>query len=392
MIIALCLRERTDAFPGRRPRIPEVRRIAQPFQLRCARGRIWLSKSLRHCRQIEIRISKTRHDPRHSRHRACPVREEGTAIVRIVLCNECAHLICNMQILVLVQQRPVRIAFRDDHKNLLRSGNLCTLRRARKIRIQIIRYRRLAREICRKLTDLVCREVQSVAGLQAPIHRIAAINGLQIIQDCFIEEIILRHAGILPVNCCLPVQAAAKRHQKRKNIESPEECCPVKPFPDLWQLRQRRHDILSQQPLQCTIQHIGQHERTGQAHRQIELLDQRNQKRIHIIICRIEHELIEAGMELAVVRKACHKKHGNDHHREHMDDRLHAALQPRPQNIAQPGRHKRNQHEDTRTLAADSQSAPKSHQNITRPHRVTHIVVHPEDEHKAKQRKDCQVE
>ena len=75
-----------------------------------------------------------------------------------------------------------------------------------------------------------------------------------------------------------------------------------------------------------------------------------------------------------------------------MDDRLHAALQPRPQNIAQPGRHKRNQHEDTRTLAADPQAAPKSHQNITRPHRVTHIVVHPEDEHKAKQRKDCQVE
>ena len=144
---ALRLRESADALPGRRPRIPEIRLVAEFFHLRRTGRRIRRVKRLRHRRQVKIGVRKVRHDTRDSRDCARAIRQERRAVIRVILGDEAAHAVRDGNILVLVEQRPVGETLRQNDDDLCRLLDLRPLCLFRQVDVKVIRIGRLAREL-----------------------------------------------------------------------------------------------------------------------------------------------------------------------------------------------------------------------------------------------------
>ena len=144
-----------DALPGSRSCVPKSCLVAQPLHLGSQCRNIRCCKGFRHSSQIEIGIRQSRHHPGQSRNGAGTIRQHGRAVIRIRLRNQPPHAVCNMQISILVQKRPVGIALGHQQKNLLWLCYSCTTGTAPEVIIKIITVRCHPRPGCRQIFNLL---------------------------------------------------------------------------------------------------------------------------------------------------------------------------------------------------------------------------------------------
>ena len=71
--------------------------------------------------------------------------------------------------------------------------------------------------------DFFDGEVQPVAREEAIVQRVGAVERLKIVEDRFIEEGVVRDAGIFPVDGVLPAQTAAEDGQEGGEDEECEK-------------------------------------------------------------------------------------------------------------------------------------------------------------------------
>ena len=247
----------------------------------------------------------------------------------------------------------------------------------------------------RERADVVDGEVEPVAGEHAVLEHIAAVYGLQVVEDCLVEEIIARHARVLPVDGRLPAEAAAEYREQADEIadaererahgepERPGEARgkrEPRPAP-------REHEQREQPP-----EHIGEHERAREPHGQVELLHEREEERPDIVVRRVEHQLAEIRMELPVVGKA-----RDVEHRDHDELRARCCLPadvfyPRQEIVRERARHEGDERERARRLAREARAAHDGREHIRRACTRPHVFLHPAEEKQPKKEKDCKVE
>ena len=83
----------------------------------------------------------------------------------------------------------------------------------REVDVEVARIGRTACVERGEALDLFDGEVETVAREEAAVQHIGAIERLEIVEDGFVQEGVVRDAGILPVDGVLPAQAAAEGAQ-----------------------------------------------------------------------------------------------------------------------------------------------------------------------------------
>ena len=361
VVKALCLREGADALPSGRPCIPEVRRVAELLHLRGAGRRVRRSEGLRHRRQVEVGIGEVRHDTRDSRDRARAIRQERRAVVRVILRDEAAHAMRDGDILVLVEQRPVCEALRQDNDDLLGLLDLRSLRFLRQIDVEVIRIGGLARKARRQIADVLRREVEAVAGQHALIEVVGAVDGLHVVKNGLIEELVLRDTGVLPVDGRLPAQAAAEDAEQHGDVRQVEEGQPAEPAHGRGQAH-TVHAVLepaaAKQGAQAAPEDVGEQQGPCKAHGQVVLLHHRDEERVNIVVGPREEHLVEVRVELPVERKA-RDKEDREHREQHAVEREHnAPLPARPEIMEQQPRHEAHERQRAGRLHREAEAAP----------------------------------
>ena len=394
MCKALRLRERANALPCRRARIPEVRIIAELLHLRGTGRRIRRSKGLRHRRQVEVRVRKPRDDARDGRNRARAIWQECRAVVRVILGNEAAHALRNRDILVFIEQRPVGKALRDNDDDLFGLLNLRALSLSCQVDIEVIGIRRLVREFRGERPNVVRREVKAVAGQHTFIETVGAVAGLHIVEDGFVKEFILRDAGIFPVHRGLPAEAAAKDAEQYDDVRQIQEGQTAQPAHEARQAHAHKkifEKFIVEERAQDAPEHICQQQSPREAHGQIILLHHRNQQGIEVIIGPRKQHLIEIGMELAVKWEARDVENRERHEQNGVEHEHTAPLPARPEVVQQKARHKAHERQRPCRLHGKARAAPDGRKHIVASCPCPHIRRHPEDKKHPENGKDCEV-
>ena len=214
-------------------------------------------------------------------------------------------------ILVLVEQRPVGEALRQDDDDLLGLLDLRSLRFLRQIDVEVIRIGGLARKARRQIADVLRREVEAVAGQHALIEVVGAVDGLHVVENGLIEELVLRDAGVLPVDGRLPAQAAAEDAEQHGDVRQVEEGQPAEPAHGRGQAH-AVHAVLepaaAKQGAQAAPEDIGEQQGSCEAHGQVVLLHHRDEERVDIVVSAREEHLVEVRVELPVEREARDKE------------------------------------------------------------------------------------
>ena len=96
---------------------------------------------------------------------------------------------------------------------MARLFDLCTFGFTREVDVEVARIGRTACVERGEALDLLDGEVETVAREEAAVQHIGAIERLEIVEDGFVQEGVVRDAGILPVDGVLPAQAAAEGAQ-----------------------------------------------------------------------------------------------------------------------------------------------------------------------------------
>ena len=220
---ALRAAEGLDALPRRRPRVPEARIVAETGENGRDGGRIGCAEGFGHGRQVEIGIGEARDDAREGGDGTRAVRQKGITVNGIIGAQDFLHRIGDAERGVLFQQRPVRVAFGDDEEDVARLLDLRALRLLREVDVEVERVGGAPGMERGEALDFFDGEVQPVAREKAIVQRVGAVERLKIVEDRFIEEGIVRDAGIFPVDGVLPAQTAAEDGQEGGEDEECEK-------------------------------------------------------------------------------------------------------------------------------------------------------------------------
>ena len=249
-------------------------------------------------------------------------------------------------ILVLVEQRPVGEALRQDDDDLLRLLDLRALRLLRQVDVEVIRIGGLARKARRQIADVFRREVEAIAGQHALIEIVGAVDGLHVVENGLIEELVLRDAGVLPVDGRLPAQAAAEDAEQHGDVGQAHAVHAV------------LEPAAAKQGAQAAPEDVGEQQGPCKAHGQVVLLHHRDEERVNIVVGPREEHLVEVRVELPVERKA-RDKEDREHREQHAVEREHnAPLPARPEIMEQQPRHEAHERQRAGRLHREAEAAP----------------------------------
>ena len=263
------------------------------------------------------------------------------------------------------------------------------------VRVKVVARRLHASVQRRERADVLNREVETVAGEHAVLQHIAAMDGLEAVEDRLVEEVILRHARIFPIDARLPAEAAAEDREQADDVEDAERTRadgiphgPREPR-DKGKLRPvPPHDERDRH----FPKHEGHEERDREPHGQVKFLHERPKERHHVVVRRIEHQLIEIRMKLAVIREARDVKDRRDE-----ELRAERELPPRVLDfgnevVQHERRRERERRHRARRLARQPRAAHDGRKDVRRARPGAHVVSHPPEEEQTANEKDCKAE